>query len=143
MNTQTPAASPQTRRPFAGHIAEDVLGLSPEGRTNFKRVVELINLSKEDISQITGVSKSVVRFDDRIPVKVAERLREIAQIANFAAEFFKGDVAKVVLWFELPNPSLGNISPRNLIRAGQYQNVRNFVLEAREAEAAAAFAPQR
>lgn len=40
------------------------------------------------------------------------------------------------MWFELPNPMLGNISPRNMIRAGRYKRLVNFVLDAREAEAA-------
>jgi hypothetical protein len=38
---------------------------------------------------------------------------------------------------ELPNPILGNISPRNMIRAGRYKRLINFVLGAREAERAA------
>jgi hypothetical protein len=68
---------------------------------------------------------------------VAERLRELANIANLVAEYFEGDVQKVGLWFELQNPMLGNISPRNMIRRGRYKRLLNFVLDAREAENAA------
>ena len=53
------------------------------------------------------------------------------------AEYFDGDAQKVALWFELRNPQLGNISPRNMIRGDRYKRLLNFVLEAREAEAAA------
>jgi hypothetical protein len=88
------------------------------------------------LSQIAGVAKSSVRFDAEIPVPVAERLRELANIANLVAEFFQGDAAKVGLWFELDNPMLGNISPRAMIRAGRYARLLNYVLEAREAERA-------
>jgi hypothetical protein len=70
------------------------------------------------------------------PHPVAQRLQEIANIANLVAEFFRGDVNKVSLWFELTNPMLGNMSPRNIIRAGRYTKVLNFILDAREAERA-------
>ena len=124
-------------RPITGHVAEDVLGLVHKGRTDYKRVAELVQLSKEDLSKIADVAKSSVRFDDSIPVPVAERLREIANIANLVGEFFEGKPDKVALWFELPNPQLGNISPRNLIRGGRYKRLLNFVLDSRDAERAA------
>jgi len=93
-----------------------------------------VQLSKADLSKLAGVAKSSVRFDANIPVPVAERLRKIANIANPVAEFFNGDAQKVGLWFELTNPILRNISPRNMIRAGRYKRLINFVLDEREAE---------
>jgi hypothetical protein len=122
-------------RPITAHIArQDLLGLYREGRPDYKRIADLVQLSKADLSKLTGVAKSSVRFDVNIPVPVAERLREIANIANLVAEYFDGDVQKVGLWFELPNPMLGNASPRNMIRGGRYKRLLNFVLDAREAE---------
>jgi hypothetical protein len=120
-----------------GHIArEDLLHLSPKGRPDYKRIADLVKLSKEDLGKIAGVSKSSVRFDDNIPEAVALRLREIANIANLVAEFFGGNATKVGLWFELPNPVLGNLSPRTMLRVGRYKRLLNFVIDAREAEAA-------
>jgi hypothetical protein len=121
-------------RPVTGHIANDILGLYHEGEPDYRRVADLAKLSKEDLGKIAKVAKSSVRFDDSIPAAVAERLREIANIANLVAEFFDGDVRKVGLWFELPNPHLGNVSPRNMIRGNRYKRLLNFVLDAREAE---------
>lgn len=71
------------------------------------------------------------------------RLREFANIANLVPEDFNGDVNKVSLWFELQNPMLGNISPRNMIGGGRYKRLLNFILDAREAEAAAAVAQKQ
>ena len=128
----------QRARSITAHIAQrDLLGLYHEGNPDYKRIADLVQLSKADLSKLTGVAKSSVRFDANIPVPVAERLREIANIANLVAEFFNGDVQKVGLWFELANPMLGNISPRNMIRGGRYKRLLNFVLDAREAENAA------
>ena len=94
------------------------------------------------MSKLTGVAKSSVRFDADIPVPVAEYLRELANIANLVAEFFEGDSQKVGLWFELSNPMLGNLSPRDMIRVGRYKRLHHFILEAREAESAAGTAQQ-
>ena len=124
-------------RPITGHIADDILGFTRKGHTDYKRVADLVKLSKEDLSKIADVAKSSVRFDESIPLPVAERLREIANIANLVGEFFEGNAEKVALWFELANPQLGNISPRNMIRGGRYKRLLNFVLDARDAERAA------
>ena len=126
------------RSSIASHIARrDLLGLYRGGIPDYKRIADLVQLSKADLSKLAGVAKSSVRFDASIPVPVAERLRELANIANLVAEYFDGDLQKVGLWFELQNPMLGNISPRNMIRGGRYKRLLNFVLDAREAENAA------
>jgi hypothetical protein len=120
------------------HIARnDLLHLYPDGRPDYKRVADLVKLNKADLGKLSGVAKSSVRFDSHIPEPVAERLREIANIANLVAEFFNGDPQKVGLWFEIANPLLGNVSPRNMIRIGRYKRLLSFVLDAREAEVAA------
>jgi hypothetical protein len=128
----------ERRARFAPHIASDVLGLWQAGVPDYKKIADLVQLSKKDLSKLGGVALASVRFDQNIPQAVAERLREIANIANLVGEFFEGDAHKVGLWFELSNPQLGGISPRAMIRAGRYKRLLNFVLEARLAEQAAA-----
>jgi hypothetical protein len=135
MRTAHSANRLQRARSVTAHIArQDLLGLYREGVPDYKRIADLTHLSKSDLSRLTGVSKASVRFDENIPIPVAERLREIANIANLVAEFFSGDIQKVSLWFELANPVLGNISPRDMIRGGRYKRLLSFVLDAREAE---------
>jgi hypothetical protein len=122
---------------IVSHIArEDLLHLYRDGRPDYKRIADLINLSKPDLAKISQVAKSSVRFDANIPAPVAAILREIANMANLVAEFFAGDVEKVGLWFEVANPMLGNISPRDMIRIGRYKRLLNFIIDAREAETA-------
>lgn len=107
-------------RSIVEHMArEDLLGLYSEGQTNYKKVAEFLHLSTEDLAHIADADKASVRFDANIPQPVAERLRQIANIGNLVAEYFNGDVHKVSLWFELANPMFGNLSPRNMIRAGR------------------------
>jgi hypothetical protein len=130
----TNSANRLSAQPITGHIAKDVLRLYREGRPDYRRVADLTRLSKEDLSKLAKVAKSSVRFDDAIPAAVAERLREIANIANLVAEYFDGDAGKVGLWFELPNPMLGHVSPATMIRGNRCRRLLSFVLEAREAE---------
>jgi hypothetical protein len=136
MLMSSPAASLRSSRPsIVSHIAPDLLNLFRDGHPDYKRIAELTKLSKTDLGKISQVAKTSVRFDAHIPEPVAERLREIANIANLVAEFFAGDAQKVGLWFEIANPMLGNISPRTMIRLGKYKRLLSFVLQAREAEA--------
>jgi hypothetical protein len=133
----SPAASVRTARPsIVSHIASDLLKLYRDGRPDYKRIAELTKLSKTDLGKISQVARSSVRFDAHIPEPVAERLREIANIANLVAEFFAGDAQKVALWFEIANPMLGNISPSRLIRMGKQKRLLSFVVSAREAQSA-------
>ncbi len=134
----SPAATLHSPRPsIVSHIAsKDLLNLYREGRPDYKRIADLIKLSKADLGKISQVAKSSVRFDANIPEPVAERLREIANIANLVAEFFAGDAQKVGLWFEIANPMLGNISPRDMIRIGRLKRLLSFVMTAREEGAA-------
>lgn len=135
MNRIQAAGAELARRSIADHMArQDLLGLYEGGDTNYKKVADFLDLSKDDLAKIAKVKKSSVRFDANIPQPVAQRLREIANIANLVAEYFEGDENKVSLWFELANPMLGNMSPRNMIRLGRYTKVLNFVLDARAAE---------
>jgi len=130
-------AFPNPRASIVSHIAnQDLLHLYRDGHPDYKRIADLTKLSKADLSKIAQVAKSSVRFDAHIPEPVAARLREIANIANLVAEFFAGDAQKVGLWFEIANPMLGNVSPRDMIRIGRYKRLLNFVIDAREAEAA-------
>lgn len=124
-------------RGITAHIADDLLGLHRDGHADYRRIADLVNLSKADLSKIALVSRSSVRFDDAIPSAVAGRLREIANLANLVAQYFDGDASKVRLWFELPNPMLGNVAPCTMIRGNRCRELLKFVLDAREAETAA------
>ncbi len=129
----SPAESLRTARPsIVSHIAPDLLNLFRDGNPDYKRIADIAKLSKTDLGKISQVAKSSVRFDAHIPEPVAERLREIANIANLVAEFFNGDAQKTALWFEIANPMLGNISPSTMIRIGRVKRLLAFVVSARE-----------
>lgn len=105
---------------------------------NYRRVSEFLSFNTNELSKLAGVSKKSIRFDDRIPQNLKERLEQVANICALVAEYFDGDAAKTVLWFVTPNPLLGAISPRDMIRFGRYKKLLQFITEARQENTASA-----
>jgi hypothetical protein len=101
---------------------------------DYRKVSDFLDLSTDELSKIGGVSKRSVRLDCRIPHDLKVRLEQIANICAMVAGHFDGDIEKTALWFRTPNPMLGNISPRDMIRFGRYKRLLKFVTEAREAD---------
>lgn len=108
----------------------ELLGENPD----WKKTVDFLAFKKDDVARAAGVSRASVRYDDRIPDEVRERLIQIANICELVAEFFNGDRRKTALWFQVPNPLLGHVSPRDMIRLGRCHKVLRLVQEARQAE---------
>ena len=115
----------------------DYLNFWPGSQFDPQRVVRFLEFSKADVAKIASVAPSSVRFDQKIPKDVLERLMEIANICGLVAQFFQGDVAETALWFNTKNPLLGNISPRDMIRYGRYEKLRRFIMDALEENATA------
>lgn len=108
----------------------DALGLWTDQKVNARKVAEFLNLDKREVAKVTGVAPASVRFDQKIPKEVRDRLEEIANVIGLVAQFFEGDAIKTALWFKTKNPLLGQIAPRDMIRFGRYDRLLRFVLEA-------------
>lgn len=67
-----------------------------------------------------------VCYDDKIPQELQEHMREWAIALNLVGNFFK-DKEKTTLWFHIPNPLLGNVSPRDMIRLGRSKKLLKFI----------------
>jgi hypothetical protein len=81
---------------------------------------------------MTAVKLDRVRFDRQIPKAVRIRLEEIANIISLVAEYFDSDAEKTAVWFRTKNPALGDTSPLEMLRMNRHNNLRNFILSARE-----------
>lgn len=111
---------------FSNMPDTDRLGFFANGKTDYQKVIETMGFKREDISRATGHSLASIRFDDRIPQELQDRIAEWANLYSLVAEHFK-DAAKAVLWFKVPNPLLGNITPRDMIRFGRYKKLLKFI----------------
>ncbi len=116
---------------FSNIPKKDYLSLLDKGDSpRASKVIEFVEFKKDDIAKATGVPFSSVRYDERMPQILKDRLREWANLFNLVAQFFEGDATKTALWFKTPNPMLGNISPRDMIRFGRYQKLLKFIVNA-------------
>lgn len=114
---------------FATVAAKDNLSFWRDRKLDYRKVVDFLEIDKGDISRFSGVAKSSVRYDKSMPAAVRQHLEQVANICNLVFEHFQDDV-KTKLWFQTPNPLLGNFSPRDMIRFGRFDKLRRFVMEA-------------
>lgn len=112
-----------------GTVAKDNLSFWRDRKLDYRKVVDFLEIDKGDISRFSGVAKSSVRYDQNMPTAVRQHLEQVANICNLVFEYFQDDV-KTKLWFQTPNPMLGNFSPRDMIRFGRFDKLRRFVVEA-------------
>ena len=115
---------------FANVPKQDYLSFFKNDKPVYNRIIDFLDFKKEDISKATEVPLSSVRYDEKIPRELHERIIEWAILLNLVAEYFNGDATKTALWFTTPNPLLGNISPRDMIRFGRYKKLFKFIFNA-------------
>ncbi len=109
---------------------EDYLSLFPSGDTDYEKVVDLLDFRKKDVARASNVALHSVRYDPpKMPRELQDRIQEWAVALNLVAQFFR-DEQKTVLWFKTPNPLLGDIAPRDMIRIGRFKKLRQFILQA-------------
>lgn len=111
----------------------DYFGLfNASGTANAKKIAQLLNYRRQDISIAADTPLSRVRLEpNKIPRELLERVAEWGLALNSVGNFFK-DVKRTVLWFQTPNPMLGNISPREMIRMGRFKKLWIFIQTALE-----------
>ena len=108
---------------------KDYLGFYSGDNLDYQGVVKFAELEKKDISRAVGIPVTSIRYEEsKIPHELKERLLEWAALFNLVAEYFHGDARKTALWFKVPNPLLGNLTPRDTIRIGRFKRLMSFVL---------------
>jgi hypothetical protein len=112
-------------------VSSDHLHFWQGGALNYQKVRAFTGFDVRDIARMTGAAKSSVRFDSKAPREVREHLENIANICNLVFQFFQDEV-KTKLWLRTPNPMLGNLSPRTMLRLGRSTRLLQFVNQAME-----------
>jgi hypothetical protein len=108
---------------------DDPLTLFQRGHADYEKVIRLLDFKKRDVAQASRISMQSVRYDQKMPKELEERVGEWAVALSLVGQYFK-DEHKTVLWFKTPNPLLGNITPRDLIRIGRFKKLNRFILNA-------------
>ena len=110
---------------------QDSLGFFQGDKLDYKKAVDFLKFRKEDVSVAADVPKSSVRYDHKIPKELHERIQEWVMAINLVASYFN-DQEKTMLWFQMPNPMLGNVSPKDMIRLGRFKKLYKIIQTAME-----------
>lgn len=123
-----------TENLFQSH-PKDYFNLFNGDKVDSQAVNKILKFKKVDVAKATKISKSSVRYDDRMPQDLEERIIEWALIINKVYEFFQ-DEDKVKLWIKTPHPLFSYITPRDLIKFGKARKLIKFIDEAMESNKA-------
>jgi hypothetical protein len=117
---------PVTENIFDSIAFNDRFGLFEGHRPIYEKINKVLDFSKKDVSKAASVPESSVRYDNKMPQELEQRLTEWAQAISLVGEYFQ-DFDKTILWFRVSNPALGGISPRDMIRVGRFKKLLRFI----------------
>jgi hypothetical protein len=120
-----------SKRLFA-NVPNDVFHLLKNSDPDAKRITtDFLRFKKEDVSIAANVPLPSVRYDTRMPEVLRERMMDWAVAINLVGSFFK-DERRTILWFQTPNPLMGNVSPKEMILAGRFRKLLEIIQTALE-----------
>jgi hypothetical protein len=111
---------------FSSVPEKDHFHFFEKGEPDGRKVAEFLKYKKEDVSVAANVPVSSVRYDAKMPSDLRERLVEWATAINLVGSHFN-EVNKTMLWFQISNPQLGGMSPRDMIRVGRFKKLLRFI----------------
>lgn len=115
---------------FSSVPADDELRLfKGKGVPDYAKVRDFLGYTNEDVSIASGVALGSVRFDRKVPTELTERITEWATAIGLVHSFFN-DENKTMLWFKVPNPLLGDVAPRDMIKLGRFKKLFKFIQSA-------------
>lgn len=94
---------------------------------DYEKVIKSLELPKKDVAAAANLSLTAVRYDQKMPRELKDRIEEWANLLELVAQHFQ-DTDKTFLWFKMPNPMLGNVSPRDMIRFGRSKKLLKLIL---------------
>lgn len=103
-------------------IFDDELSRKPDAR----KIARLLDFNASEVGRAAEVTGQVRLEPDRISDELEQRIWEWGIALNLVANFFK-DEKKTVMWFRTPNPLLGDIAPRDMIRVGRFKKLLRFI----------------
>jgi hypothetical protein len=117
---------PDVMSVFESIPKQDPFGFFKGSQPDYSKVLQVLNFKKEDVAKASNVPVSSVRYDNRMPEDLYDRIREWAVAISLVSEYFN-DMDRTILWFSVPNTMLGGISPRDMIRYGRFKKLLKFI----------------
>jgi hypothetical protein len=105
---------------------KDNFGLFHGTSPNYEKIVDILDFKKQDIAKASSVPLASIRFDQKMPQELRDRMIEWAVAIWLVTDYFS-DLDRTMLWFRVANPLLGGISPRDMIRIGRFPKLLKFI----------------
>lgn len=114
---------------FANLPSGNLFGIiNKDGAYDYQQAAKLVGIStKKAVARAAGISEQSVRYDERMPINLKEFFMEIISVLSIVARETNNDKEKVRLWFTMPNPMLGGVSPSQMILIGKYKKLLKFI----------------
>lgn len=117
----------ETPQELQGHSrCKDAIDQAMNERDLYKAALKKIeNLDHDDECESDQGSRSGDCMDDHRCYCASRAARKglQAELEAMILTFFNGDAAKTSLWFSSQNPTLGGISPTEMLKAGRYDRL--------------------
>ena len=105
----------------------DLFGLKGKNGYDFRKTASFLGLNRRNIAKAAKISEQSVRYDERTPADLKDFFMKIISVICIVAKQFDYDKENTKLWFNMPNPMLGGVSPVQMIILGKYGKLMKFI----------------
>jgi hypothetical protein len=105
----------------------DLFGIKTNGSFDYQEAARFLDMNKKAVARAAGVSEASVRYDARMPNDLKEFFLELISVVALVSNQFKEDREKTRLWFSMPNPLLGGVTPIQMILLGKHKKLIKFI----------------
>ncbi len=114
----------------------DLFGIKTAQGFDYQEAAKFFTMNKKAVAKAAGVSEQSVRYDDRMPTDLEEFFMELVSVLSVVSSQLGQDKEKTKLWFNMPNPMLGGVSPLNMILLGKHKKLMKFIQRSMSGEMA-------
>lgn len=105
----------------------DLFGIKTAGSFDYQEAARFLGMNKREVAKAAGVAESSVRYDERMPTGLKDFFMELISVLSVVSSQLEQDKEKTLLWFNMPNPMLGGVSPLQLILIGKHKKLMKFI----------------
>jgi len=112
---------------FSNIPTGDLFGIKTDQGFDYQEAAKFLSMNKKAVAKAAGVSEQSVRYDERMPTDLKEFFMELVSVLSVVSSQLGEDKDKTRLWFNMPNPMLGGVSPMNMILLGKHKKLMKFI----------------
>lgn len=105
----------------------DLFGIKSNNHFNYQEAAKFLGMNKKEVAKAAGLSESSIRYDERMPTDLKDFFMELISVLSIVSSQLKQDKEKTRLWFNMPNPMLGGVSPLQMILLGKHKKLMKFI----------------